>query len=87
MYQSIKAITESKNDERIQMPGFRGHDGEINLERADEAILRKTFNFLLRFFCFVLIFGGKKTPQFFLYTRVNYESVPVMFFKHESGNG
>lgn len=71
------------------MPGFRG---EINLERADEAILRKTFNFLLRFFCFFLIFGEKKTkakkktPQPFLYTRVNYESVPVMLFKHESDN-
>lgn len=39
------------------MPGLRGCEEEISLERADEAILRKVFKFLLRFFiCLFFVF-------------------------------
>lgn len=67
------------------MPGLREY-GEIRLERANEAILRRTSHFLLRFFVafFIVLYNEnknkKQTKTFHLYKIVNSKSFALLCF-------
>ena len=54
--EALKDTKWSKNDEDSKILGLRGYKGKVRAERADEAIVRKAFNFLLKFFCLFLFF-------------------------------